>query len=168
MTPLELAAAYAVFANGGYAVAPYGISEVRQTDEVVFRRPGATVRRVILAEAAAHTTDMRRAVVDWGTGKSAGFGIPAAGKSGTSQGFRDAWFIGYVGNLVTAVWVGNDNNAPMDRVTGIFDPGGHLEGLYGPGGECGHRPGRTRRGRQRINGRGRFDRDGPGPAHPGP
>jgi len=132
VTPLELAAAYAVFANGGYAVAPYGISEVRQTDEVVFRRPGATVRRVISAEAAAHTTDMLRAVVDWGTGKSAGFGIPAAGKSGTSQDFRDAWFIGYVGNLVTAVWVGNDNNAPMDRVTGSSIPAAIWKAFMAP------------------------------------
>ncbi|MFB0922648.1 MAG: penicillin-binding protein, partial [Alphaproteobacteria bacterium] len=50
------------------------------------------------------------------------FGVPAAGKSGTSQDFRDAWFIGYVGNLVAAVWVGNDNNTPMDRVTGSSIP----------------------------------------------
>ena len=108
------------------------LGQVRQTDEVVFRRPGATVRRVISAEAAAHTTDMLRAVVDWGTGKSAGFGIPAAGKSGTSQDFRDAWFIGYVGNLVTAVWVGNDNNAPMDRVTGSSIPAAIWKAFMAP------------------------------------
>ncbi|MDE0780512.1 MAG: PBP1A family penicillin-binding protein [Alphaproteobacteria bacterium] len=119
---LELAAAYAVFANGGFAVVPYGISEVRQGGKVVFRRTGATTRRVVSAEVAAQMTDMLRAVVDWGTGKSAGFGVLAAGKSGTSQDFRDAWFIGYAGNLVTAVWVGNDNNSPMDRVTGSTIP----------------------------------------------
>jgi penicillin-binding protein 1A len=122
VTQLELAAAYAVFANGGFAVAPHGISEVRQGGDVVFRRAGATMRRVVSAEVAAQMTDMLRAVVDWGTGKSAGFGVPAAGKSGTSQDFRDAWFIGYVGNLVTAVWVGNDDNTPMDRVTGSTIP----------------------------------------------
>jgi penicillin-binding protein 1A len=122
VTPLELAAAYAVFANGGFAVTPYGITEVRQGDDVVFRRTGATSRRVIDAESAAQMTDMLRAVVDWGTGKSAGFGVAAAGKSGTSQDFRDAWFIGYVGNLVTVVWVGNDDNSPMDRVTGSTIP----------------------------------------------
>lgn len=122
VTPLELAAAYAVFANGGFAVAPYGVSEVRQDGNVVFRRKGANSRRVIDAEAAAQTTDMLQAVVDWGTGKSAAFGVPAAGKSGTSQDFRDAWFVGYAGNIVTAVWVGNDNNSPMDRVTGSTIP----------------------------------------------
>jgi len=122
VSQLELAAAYAVFANGGFAVAPYGISEVRQGGDVVFRRAGATTRRVVSEKAAAQITDMLRAVIDWGTGKSAGFGVPAAGKSGTSQDFRDAWFVGYVGNLVTAVWVGNDDNSPMDRVTGSTIP----------------------------------------------
>ena len=122
VTPLELTAAYAVFANGGFAVAPYGISEVRQGGNVVFRRPGPTGRRVISAKAAAQTTDMLQAVIASGTGRSASFGVPAAGKSGTSQDFRDAWFIGYVGNLVAAVWVGNDNNTPMDRVTGSSIP----------------------------------------------
>ena len=120
--PLELTAAYAVFANGGFSVAPYGISEVRQGGDVIFRRSGATSHRVISADAAAQMTDMLRAVIDWGTGKSAGFGVPAAGKSGTSQDFRDAWFIGYVGNLVTTVWVGNDDDTPMDRVTGSSIP----------------------------------------------
>lgn len=122
VTPLELAAAYAVFANGGFAVAPYGISEVRENGNVVFRRADATSRRVISADVAAQTTDMLKAVIDWGTGRSAGFGIAAAGKSGTSQDFRDAWFIGYAGNLVTAVWVGNDDNSPMDGVSGSTIP----------------------------------------------
>jgi penicillin-binding protein 1A len=122
VTPLELTAAYAVFANGGFAVAPYGISEVRQGGNVVFRRPGPTGRRAISAKAAAQTTDMLQAVIASGTGRSASFGVSAAGKSGTSQDFRDAWFIGYVGNLVAAVWVGNDNNTPMDRVTGSSIP----------------------------------------------
>lgn len=132
VTPLELTAAYAVFANGGFAVSPFGILEVRQGDDVVFRRAGATTRRVISAQAASQTTDMLRAVVDWGTGKSAGFGVPAAGKSGTSQDFRDAWFIGYVGNLVTAVWVGNDNNAPMDQVTGSSIPAAIWKAFMAP------------------------------------
>ncbi len=122
VTPLELTAAYAVLANGGFAVEPYGISEVRQGSDVLFRRDGRTARRVVSAEAAARMTDMLRAVVDWGTGRRAGFGIPAAGKTGTSQDFRDAWFVGYSGNIVTAVWVGNDNNSPMNGVTGSSIP----------------------------------------------
>jgi len=137
VTPLELAAAYAVFANGGFAVTPYGVSEVRQDGDVVFQRARATSRRVVDAETAAQMTDMLRAVVDWGTGRSAGFGVAAAGKSGTSQDFRDAWFIGYVGNLVTAVWVGNDNNSPMDRVTGSTIPAAIWRAFMAPAVEIG-------------------------------
>jgi penicillin-binding protein 1A len=122
VTPLELTAAYAVFANGGFAVAPYGISEVRQGGEVVFRRSTRAPRRVIEAEAAAQTTDMLRAVVEWGTGRKAKIDRPAAGKSGTSQDFRDAWFVGYADDLVVMVWVGNDNNTPTKRITGSSIP----------------------------------------------
>lgn len=122
VTPLDLTAAYAVFANGGYAVAPYGVSEVRQGGEVVFRRSTRAPRRVIDAEAAAQTTEMLRAVVEWGTGKRAKIDRPAAGKSGTSQDFRDAWFVGYAGDLVVTVWVGNDNNTPTQRITGSSIP----------------------------------------------
>lgn len=122
VTPLEMAAAYAVFANGGYAVEPYGVSEVRQGADVLYRRTGRTARRVISAEAAGEMTDMLRAVVDWGTGRSAGFGVPVAGKTGTSQDFRDAWFVGYGQNIVVAVWVGNDSNAPMNGITGSSLP----------------------------------------------
>ena len=122
VTPLELTAAYAVFANGGFAVAPYGISEVRQGGEVVFRRSNRAPRRVIEAEAAAQTTEMLRAVVEWGTGRKAKIDRPAAGKSGTSQDFRDAWFVGYAGDLVVTVWVGNDDNTPTRRITGSSIP----------------------------------------------
>mgnify|MGYP005641017649 FL=1 len=122
VTPLELTAAYAVFANGGFAVEPYGISEVRQGGEVVFRRSTRAPRRVIEADAAAQTTEMLRAVVAWGTGRKAKIDRPAAGKSGTSQDFRDAWFVGYAGDLVVTVWVGNDNNTPTQRITGSSVP----------------------------------------------
>ena len=61
---------------------------------------------------------MLRAVVAGGTGRGANPGRPAAGKTGTSQDFRDAWFIGYTGDLVTGVWMGNDDSSPMKRVTG--------------------------------------------------
>ena len=122
VTPLEMASAYAVFANGGFAVEPYGIAEVRQGADVLFRRDGRTARRVVSADAARHTTDMLRAVIDRGTGRRAAFGVAAAGKTGTSQDFRDAWFVGYAGNIVTAVWVGNDDNRPMNKVTGSSIP----------------------------------------------
>ncbi|MBO22823.1 MAG: penicillin-binding protein [Rhodospirillaceae bacterium] len=122
VTPLELTAAYAVIANGGFAVAPYGVTEVLQGSEVLFRRPVRTPRRVIEADAAAQMTDMLRAVVEWGTGKAAKIGRPAAGKSGTSQDFRDAWFVGFAGDLVVTVWVGNDDNSPTARITGSSIP----------------------------------------------
>jgi penicillin-binding protein 1A len=124
VSPLELAAAYAVFANGGFAVSPYGVSEIRRAGDVVFRRSDREPRRVISGTAAAQTRDMLAAVVAWGTGKAAAFGGAAAGKSGTSQDFRDAWFVGFSGDLVAAVWVGNDDNTPMNRVTGSTIPAG--------------------------------------------
>ena len=61
---------------------------------------------------------MLNAVVEWGTGKLARLDVPAAGKTGTSQDSRDAWFIGYTPHLVAGVWLGNDDNSPMKRVTG--------------------------------------------------
>lgn len=122
VSPLELTAVYAVLSNGGFAVEPFGITEVRQAGDVVFRRATRAPRRVVDGKTAAQMTDMLRAVVDWGTGKSAAFGRPAAGKSGTSQDFRDAWFVGYADGLVAAVWVGNDDNSPTARVTGSSIP----------------------------------------------
>jgi penicillin-binding protein 1A len=62
--------------------------------------------------------DLMTSVVDTGTGRGAGLGRPAAGKTGTGQDFRDAWFIGFTAELVTGVWVGNDDNSPMKKVTG--------------------------------------------------
>ncbi len=132
VTPLEMAAAYAVFANGGYAVEPYGVSEVRQGADVLYRRTGRTARRVVSAEVTGEMTDMLRAVVDWGTGRAAGFGVPVAGKTGTSQDFRDAWFVGYGRNIVVAVWVGNDSNAPMNGVTGSSLPAAIWKAFMAP------------------------------------
>ncbi len=132
VTPLEMAAAYAVFANGGYAVEPYGVSEVRQGADVLYRRTARSARRVVSADAAGEMTDMLRAVVDWGTGRAAGFGVPVAGKTGTSQDFRDAWFVGYGRNIVVAVWVGNDSNAPMNGVTGSSLPAAIWKAFMAP------------------------------------
>ncbi|MGE5146214.1 MAG: transglycosylase domain-containing protein [Candidatus Eiseniibacteriota bacterium] len=119
VTPLELTAAYASFANEGWGVLPYAIVEVRDAhNKVLYKRRGSGTGRVIAEKDAAEMNDLLRAVIAWGTGRGANIGRPAAGKTGTSQDFRDAWFVGYTPDLVTGVWVGNDDSAPMKNVTG--------------------------------------------------
>ncbi len=119
MSLIELTAAYAAVANGGFAVWPFGVSMARTADGKVYhRRAGTGARRVIPAERAAVLQSMLRAVVRSGTGRAARMDGTEAGKTGTSQGFRDAWFIGFSGDLVAGVWVGNDDGRPMREVTG--------------------------------------------------
>ena len=116
---IELTAAYAAVANGGLAVWPFGVSMVRTVDGgVIHRRAGTGARRVIAAGPASVLRSMLRATVRMGTGRAARLGGTEAGKTGTSQGFRDAWFIGFSGGLVAGVWVGNDDGRPMRGVTG--------------------------------------------------
>jgi penicillin-binding protein 1A len=116
---LELVSAYAPFANGGIGVLPYGISEIRDSDgHTVYRRAGSGPGQVVAPELSAMMTEMLAGVIGHGTGKSAALPRPAAGKTGTTQEYRDAWFIGYTADLVTGVWLGNDDNTPMNRVTG--------------------------------------------------
>ena len=118
-TLLELTTAYAVFANGGQAVLPYAIAEVRRRDgSLVYERAGSGLGRLVAGEDAAEITAMLRAVVDSGTGRAARLDRPVAGKTGTSSDYRDAWFIGYTAALVAGVWAGNDDGRPMDGVTG--------------------------------------------------
>ncbi len=116
---LELTAAYAPFANGGIGVWAYGIAEIRDsTGNVLFRRSGSGPGRVASPEMVGEMNDMLSAVIDHGTGRSARLPRPAAGKTGTTQDYRDAWFIGYTADLIAGVWFGNDNNAPMNKVAG--------------------------------------------------
>lgn len=119
--PLEMATAYAAIARGGYVVVPYGILSIKDTDgRMVYERaPFASERRVASEQAIANLIYMMEGVVQVGTGQGAALaGHRVAGKTGTSQDFRDAWFIGFSGNLICAVWVGNDDNSPMKKVTG--------------------------------------------------
>jgi penicillin-binding protein 1A len=116
---VELVAAYAPFANGGAGVWPYGIAEIRDSEgKVVFRRRGSGAGRVMSAEAAGTMNEMLSAVIEHGTGRSAALPRPAAGKTGTTQDYRDAWFIGYTADLAAGVWLGNDDNSPTNKVTG--------------------------------------------------
>ncbi|MGC2200641.1 MAG: PBP1A family penicillin-binding protein [Stellaceae bacterium] len=116
---LELVSAYAPFANGGNGVWPYGIAQIRDsTGKVLFRRTGPGLGQVVSSDFVGSMNEMLAAVIGHGTGQSARLPRPAAGKTGTTQDYRDAWFIGYTADLVSGVWLGNDDNAPMNKVTG--------------------------------------------------
>jgi penicillin-binding protein 1A len=116
---LEMTTAYAVLARAGMGVWPYAITQVTGTDgEVLYAREGSGPGRAVPAGPARTLTAMMAGVIENGTGKHAAIGRPAAGKTGTSQNYRDAWFIGFTPQLVTGVWFGNDDGAPMNRVTG--------------------------------------------------
>jgi len=120
VSPLELAAAYAPFANGGRLVAPYVVKRViTRSGKVVYERSGSGLGRVVREKHLGMLNYMMRAVIRTGTGRNAAFrGQDIAGKTGTSQKYRDAWFVGYSAHLIAAVWLGNDDNRPMRRVTG--------------------------------------------------
>ncbi len=123
---LEMTTAYSVIANGGHAVFPFAIEKISNVEgEVYYQRPAKRSTRQIIPRYQANTlTNMMRGVVDYGTGQRAKQGFPVAGKTGTSQESRDAWFIGFSDELVGAVWLGNDDNTPMKSVTGGSFPAG--------------------------------------------
>jgi penicillin-binding protein 1A len=116
---MELTAAYGVIANGGVAVWPHAIVEIAdRRGNVLYRRTDGAAPQVVEPQTVRAVNDLLRSVVAWGTGKAADPGRPAAGKTGTSQDSRDAWFVGYTGDLVAGVWLGNDDSSPMKSVTG--------------------------------------------------
>lgn len=119
VTLLELTSAYGVFANQGNAVWPYAIEEIRDRDGgVLFRRSASRAVRVVASRQVEQMNDLLHATVVWGTGKAAALERPTAGKTGTSQDFRDGWFVGFTAELVAGVWIGNDDGTPMAGVTG--------------------------------------------------
>jgi penicillin-binding protein 1A len=125
VSPLEMAQAYAPFSNGGFSAPAYAIERIRTTDgKVLYEHPKAPHASVIPEPALGYMTQMLRTVlVAPGTGTRAAIpGYDLAGKTGTTSDFRDAWFVGYAGGFVTAVWVGKDDDTPMRRVTGGMAP----------------------------------------------
>jgi penicillin-binding protein 1A len=122
VTILEHAVAYATFPNKGKAVTPHAILEVRTgAGDLVWRwdRDGPKPRQAIPPNIAADMAGMMSHVVAEGTARRAQLdGIPTAGKTGTTNSYRDAWFNGYTGNFVCAVWFGNDDYSPTNRLTG--------------------------------------------------
>jgi penicillin-binding protein 1A len=116
---LELVSAYAPFANGGIGVWPYGILEIRDgSGRILFRRSGSGIGRVVSRRCVGMMNQMLSGVIQYGTGRAAALPRPAAGKTGTSQDYRDAWFVGYTADLVAGVWLGNDDDSPMKGVVG--------------------------------------------------
>lgn len=119
---VEHAVAYATFPNKGKAVGPHAVLEVRTgAGDLVWRwdRDGKKPTQAIPPSIAADMAGMMSHVVEEGTARRAQLdGIPAAGKTGTTNAFRDAWFVGYTGNFTGAVWFGNDDYSPTNRMTG--------------------------------------------------
>ena len=117
---IELVGAYAAFANGGLATTPHVVERVRSADGTpLYTRMTESLGRVIEGRYVAMMNQMMQETLLTGTARKAEFpGWPAAGKTGTSQDFRDAWFVGYTAHLVTGVWLGNDDNSPTHKTTG--------------------------------------------------
>ncbi|MGH6906880.1 MAG: transglycosylase domain-containing protein, partial [Aestuariivirga sp.] len=120
VTLLELTSAFAPFANGGFPVIPFTVSQITMRDgEVLYRRSGGGASSAISYYDLGQMNEMMGAVVAGGTARRAQFGdFEIAGKTGTSQDYRDAWFIGYTTHLVGGVWMGNDDNSPTQKMTG--------------------------------------------------
>ncbi len=116
---LQLTAAYAHLAANGSVVQPYGIIQISTTSGTTLYQHQASSSAVVLSsDVVGMMNQMLMGVVNSGTGRGAAIGRPAAGKTGTTSDYRDAWFIGFTPNLATGVWVGNDNNTAMKKVTG--------------------------------------------------
>ena len=116
---LDLTTAYATFANGGRSVWSHGIEEISNLKgQILYRRNSSGPRIIVDTVHVAAINSMLSSAVSSGTGRLADIGRPQAGKTGTSQNFRDAWFIGYTADFVGGIWMGNDDAMPMKRVTG--------------------------------------------------
>ena len=123
VTLLELTSAYNVLANNGNGVFSYGIRSIEDTDgEILFSRKLQGTGKVLESSIVGKMTRMMEQTIESGTGRNAKLNRPAAGKTGTSQSLRDAWFIGFTSNIVVGVWFGNDNDSPMKKITGGTAP----------------------------------------------
>lgn len=119
VTPLELASVYSVFASGGVKYEPTAVKLITDSSGQIIEDHRWPASEQVIAESTAFTmSEMLRTVIESGTGASAKIDRPAAGKTGTTDEFRDAWFAGYVPQLVCVVWTGNDNNTRMNYVYG--------------------------------------------------
>lgn len=122
VNPLEMASAYAVLATNGMYCKPVALLKIVDREGKVLYEADVQPKRVIDEESAYMTTNMLEDVLVSGTAGGMGIGRPAAGKTGTTDTFIDAWFVGYTPDLCTAVWVGDDNNKSMNRMYGSGTP----------------------------------------------
>lgn len=116
---IDMATAYTSLANGGKSVVPYAINEISTTDGYqLYLRPEFKQKQIFSAKNVVDLTKMLEHVINRGTGQKAQLPIFVAGKTGTSQNYRDAWFAGWTNKYVAVVWVGNDNDKPMNKIGG--------------------------------------------------
>lgn len=115
---LEMVRAFAAIAANAENVEPYAVRQVRNGDQVLFTRARSELRPASNQAARAAMLDVLTSVVREGTGRAIRINGPAAGKTGTSQSYRDAWFVGFTPDIIVGVWVGNDDNTPTRNVTG--------------------------------------------------
>jgi len=120
VTLMEMAAAYTAMAADVKSVSPFGIRSIRGQSRKLYEPAAARIARrdATLPWKRPEMLDLLITAVDRGTGKAARMPFPVAGKTGTTQDYRDAWFIGFTADIVAAIWLGNDDNSPTDRVTG--------------------------------------------------
>ena len=115
----DMVVAYGAFANGGFRVKPYAVERVENSRGVViYENSGPKIVKVISFDTAAGMTYMLRKVVEVGTGRAANISKAAAGKTGTTDDYHDAWFMGYTPDIVAGVWLGNDDNTKLPGITG--------------------------------------------------
>ena len=125
VSPMEIAGAYAPLAGRGYAATPYVVRRIRDAADgsVIYERGTPQGARILSPQVVAMADNVFSASVAWGTSKAAALpDRPAAGKTGTTQDYKDAWFAGYVPQLAAVVWMGNDNGSASDGVYGGLYP----------------------------------------------
>ena len=118
VTPIEITSAFGVLATHGNRAEPFGIEKIVDRDGAVLYEHQPFQSPVLNRPTADTMVAMLQGVVQFGTGRAANIGTQVAGKTGTSDDYRDAWFIGFTPDIVTGIWVGNDDNSPMKGITG--------------------------------------------------
>lgn len=122
VSPLEMASAYGVFATNGILCKPFALLQVTDAQGKVLYQQDTVAKRVMDPKPIYTTVNMLEDVLIWGSGGGMGIGRPAAGKTGTTDNYVDAWFVGFTPDLSTAVWVGDDNNRTLDNMSGSGTP----------------------------------------------